>query len=106
MMVGREIKNLFPREQHPIGDIFFEAKNVTCFDVDNPARKRVDNISFQLRKGEILGVAGLVGAGRTELAMAIFGCYAGQSEAELWLDGKPIKGLAAQCRHARHLSGS
>ncbi|MBP7525622.1 MAG: ATP-binding cassette domain-containing protein, partial [Propionivibrio sp.] len=55
-----------------------------------PARKRVDNISFKLRKGEILGVAGLVGAGRTELAMAIFGCYPGQSEAELWLDGQKI----------------
>lgn len=90
MMVGREIKNLFPREEHPIGEVFFEARNVTCLDVNNPARKRVDNISFKLRKGEILGVAGLVGAGRTELAMAIFGCYAGQSEAELWLDGKKI----------------
>ena len=90
MMVGREIKNLFPREEHPIGEVFFEARNVTCLDVNNPARKRVDNISFKLRKGEILGIAGLVGAGRTELAMAIFGCYPGQSEAELWLDGKQI----------------
>ena len=90
MMVGREIKNLFPREEHPIGDVFFEARNVTCLDVNNPARKRVDNISFKLRKGEILGVAGLVGAGRTELAMAIFGCYPGQSSAELWLDGQQI----------------
>ena len=90
MMVGREIKNLFPREEHPIGEVFFEAKNVTCLDVNNPARKRVDNVSFKLRKGEILGVAGLVGAGRTELAMAIFGRYPGQYQAELWLDGKQI----------------
>lgn len=90
MMVGREIKNLFPREEHPIGDVFFEAKNVTCLDVNNQARKRVDNVSFKLRKGEILGVAGLVGAGRTELAMAIFGCYPGQYDAEIWLDGKQI----------------
>ena len=51
----------------------------------------VKDVSFSLHHGEILGVAGLVGAGRTELAMAIFGCYAGQSEAELWLDGKPVK---------------
>jgi len=48
MMVGREIKNLFPREEHPIGDVFFEARNVTCIDVNNPQRKRVDNISFSL----------------------------------------------------------
>ncbi|MFB0937069.1 MAG: ATP-binding cassette domain-containing protein, partial [Propionivibrio sp.] len=72
------------------GEVFFEARNVTCLDVNNPRRKRVDNISFALRKGEILGVAGLVGAGRTELAMAIFGCYPGQYDAELWLDGKQI----------------
>lgn len=91
MMVGREITNLFPREAHPIGEVFFEAKHVSCVDVSNPARKRVNDVSFQLRKGEILGIAGLVGAGRTELAMAIFGCYPGEYEAELWLDGKPIK---------------
>jgi D-xylose transport system ATP-binding protein len=88
LMVGREIKNLFPREAHAIGEVIFEARNVTCFDVDNPARKKVDNISFKLRKGEILGVAGLVGAGRTELAMAIFGCYPGRFEATVVLDGQ------------------
>ncbi|MDO6387671.1 MULTISPECIES: xylose ABC transporter ATP-binding protein [unclassified Uliginosibacterium] len=90
MMVGREITNLFPREEHPIGEVIFEARNVTCFDVDNPARKKVDDVSFQLRRGEVLGVAGLVGAGRTELAMAIFGCYPGKSEATVLLDGKPV----------------
>jgi D-xylose transport system ATP-binding protein len=91
MMVGREIKNLFPREEHPIGDVIFEAKNFTCWDVNNPLRKRVDDVSFQLRKGEILGVAGLVGAGRTELAMAIFGCYPGHAEGEVTLEGKKLR---------------
>src|ERR1700733_2127548 len=90
MMVGREIKNLFPREPHDIGEVIFEACNVTCFDVTNPRRKRVDNVSFSLRKGEILGVAGLVGAGRTELMQAIFGSYPGISEAEVYLNGKRI----------------
>ncbi|HWT39161.1 MAG TPA: ATP-binding cassette domain-containing protein, partial [Paraburkholderia sp.] len=71
MMVGREIANLFPREPHDIGDVIFEARNVTCHDVTNTSRKRVDNVSFALHKGEILGVAGLVGAGRTELMQAI-----------------------------------
>lgn len=90
MMVGREIKNLFPREAHPIGEVIFEAKHVTCYDVDNPKRKRVDDVSFQLHKGEILGIAGLVGAGRTELAMAIFGCYPGRYECEVVLEGKSL----------------
>ncbi len=90
-MVGREIANLFPREPHPIGDVVFEARHVTCYDVTNPRRKRVDDVSFALRRGEILGVAGLVGAGRTELMQAIFGAYPGTSRAEVWLDGKPVK---------------
>src|ERR1700761_4063525 len=91
LMARREIKNLFPREPHPIGDVIFEARNVTCFDVTNPRRKRVDDVSFALRRGEILGVAGLVGAGRTELMQAIFGAYSGVSEATVVMEGKPLK---------------
>jgi D-xylose transport system ATP-binding protein len=90
LMVGREIKHLFPREQHAIGEVIFEARNVTCYDIDNPLRKKVDDISFKLRRGEILGVAGLVGAGRTELVMALFGCYPGRYTATVLLDGKPV----------------
>ncbi|AMV43488.1 D-xylose ABC transporter ATP-binding protein [Paraburkholderia caribensis] len=91
IMVGREITNLFPREPHEIGDVIFEARNVSCYDVTNTNRKRVDDVSFALRKGEILGVAGLVGAGRTELMQAIFGAYPGVSEAEVWMGGKRLK---------------
>lgn len=90
-MVGREITNLFPREPHEIGEVVFEARNVTCHDVNNPRRKRVDDVSFALRRGEILGIAGLVGAGRTELMQAIFGAYPGMSRAQVLLDGKPVK---------------
>ncbi|MTV36806.1 D-xylose ABC transporter ATP-binding protein [Duganella radicis] len=86
-MVGREMTQLYPKREHTPGEVIFEARNVTCYDADNPERKRVDNISFQLRKGEVLGIAGLVGAGRTELVSAIFGAYPGPSEAEVYLNG-------------------
>ncbi|TCV95952.1 xylose ABC transporter ATP-binding protein [Luteibacter rhizovicinus] len=95
-MVGREIDNLFPKSEHHVGEVIFEARHVTCWDVANPNRKRVDDVSFELRRGEILGIAGLVGAGRTELVSAIFGAYPGRSTAELVLEGKPIKVTSPQ----------
>jgi D-xylose transport system ATP-binding protein len=90
MMVGREMKNLFPREEHPIGEVVFEAKNISCWDPINPARKVVDDVSFELRAGEIVGVAGLVGAGRTELACKLFGYWHGDHEGKIFLEGKEI----------------
>ncbi|WP_236191237.1 D-xylose ABC transporter ATP-binding protein [Pseudomonas paraglycinae] len=89
-MVGREMSNLYPTEPHDIGEVIFEARHITCYDVDNPKRKRVDDVSFSLKRGEILGIAGLVGAGRTELVTALFGAYPGRHEGEVWLDGHPI----------------
>ena len=91
MMVGREMKNLFPKSEHTVGEVIFEAKHVTVFDTTNTERKLVDDVSFQLRRGEILGVAGLVGAGRTELASHLFGCWKGEHHGEIFLDGKEIK---------------
>ncbi len=65
-MVGRKIENVYPTKCRDTGDILLEVKNLN--------RKGVlSNISFTLRRGEILGIAGLVGSGRTELARAIFG---------------------------------
>jgi D-xylose transport system ATP-binding protein len=89
-MVGREMNQLYPQRKHAPGEVVFEARNISCYDADNPARKRVDNISFTLRKGEILGIAGLVGAGRTELVSSIFGAYPGAHEGEVWLDGRKL----------------
>lgn len=89
-MVGREITAMYPSRDHEVGEIVFEARHMTCLDVDNPKRKRVDDVSFSVRRGEILGIAGLVGAGRTELVSAIFGAYPGRCEGEVWMNGARV----------------
>ena len=91
MMVGREMKNLYPRTPHTIGEVVFEARDVSVWDTTNTERKLVDGVSFQLRRGEILGIAGLVGAGRTELASHLFGCWRGEHVGEILLEGRPIR---------------
>ncbi len=90
MMVGREMNNLFPREDHEIGEVILEARHVTCYDATNPKMQKVKDINFKVRKGEILGISGLVGAGRTETLSAIFGFYQGNHNQEVYLDGKKL----------------
>lgn len=90
MMVGRELSELFPREKHLIGKEIFNVKNFTVFDIKNPNRKIVKNVSFNVREGEILGIAGLIGAGRTELVSSIFGSYRGRYTGEIYLENQKI----------------
>lgn len=93
MMVGREIDNMYPPKSTGIGDTLFAVEGLT-------RRPYFHDVSFSLRKGEILGFAGLVGAGRTEVARAIFGADkidAGQ----LMLDGKPVKFSSPQAAIAQ-----
>ena len=92
-MVGREIKNIFPeRENINLGDKRFEIKNWTVFD-PKKRRKILQEVNVFVRGGEIVGIAGLMGAGRTELALSIFGNAAGYRilSGEIFLDGECVK---------------
>ena len=82
-MVGREIKEKFPRVHCEKGKKIFEVKHLN-------AGRMVRDVSFESYEGEILGFAGLMGAGRTETTRAIFGVDPKES-GEIWLDGKEIK---------------
>lgn len=82
-MVGRTISNIFPKEEAKIGEVVLEVKNLTREGFFN-------DISFKVRKGEILGLAGLVGAGRTEVVRSIFGLDPLDS-GEIFLEGELIK---------------
>ena len=94
-MVGREMTNRFPkREGVEIGDVALEVDNWTVHHPLYPERKVVDGVSMKVRKGEVVGIYGLMGAGRTELTMSIFGqSYGTGISGDLILNGKKIKHL-------------
>jgi len=83
MMVGREMADMFPKTHAEIGDVVLEVKNFNC------ANSGVQDADFSLRRGEILGFCGLVGAGRTELVQAIFGLDK-TSHGKVFMDGKEV----------------
>ena len=90
-MVGRSLTDRFPKRQSNVGEVCFEVKN---WSVDHPifdGIKVCDNVNFNLRKGEVLGISGLMGAGRTELAMSIFGKSYGENiRGQIFMDGKEV----------------
>ena len=90
-MVGRELTDRFPKRESNIGDVCFEVRNWNAYHPIYSERKIVDNVSFNVRKGEVLGISGLMGAGRTELAMSIFGrSYGDNITGTIIKDGKEI----------------
>ncbi|MDC3418235.1 multiple monosaccharide ABC transporter ATP-binding protein [Aquibacillus salsiterrae] len=91
-MVGRELTSRFPDRVPNIGETVFEVKNWNVYHPQHSDRKMIDNINIHIRRGEIVGIAGLMGAGRTELAMSIFGKSFGKKiEGTLLKDGKEIE---------------
>ena len=78
-MVGRELTNRYPiRENVKIGDTIFEVKNWNVYHPDDPERQMIKDVNIQVKAGDVVGLAGVMGAGRTELAMSIFGKSYGQ----------------------------
>ena len=113
-MVGREIDNVYPKRQHiEPGEVALELKDWTVFD---PKQERVilDHVNIKLRKGEVVGLSGLMGAGRTELALSIFGNTPKYKilEGEIYVEGQKVdfktprdatkKGLAYVSEDRKH----
>jgi D-xylose transport system ATP-binding protein len=87
-MVGRDVGDIFPEFEHPHGDVAFEARNISVEDPNVAGKLLVNRVSFAVRRGEVLGIAGLMGAGRSDLLMAIFGAHAGRVTGEVLIEGK------------------
>lgn len=91
LMVGRELTQRFPRVPHTAGETVMQVRNWTVRDPENAERLIVNDVSFDIKRGEILGVAGLMGAGRTELMMSLFGAYGKKVNGEISMHGTPIE---------------
>jgi D-xylose transport system ATP-binding protein len=95
-MVGREMKERFPKGNRKPGEVIFEVEGLEAVDPNNDSRKILNGVSFEVRKGEIFGIAGLMGSGRTELVLTLFGEYAKIARGQIRLAGKPIQPKSAR----------
>ncbi|OMG48226.1 ABC transporter ATP-binding protein [Paenibacillus macerans] len=91
-MVGRDLTHRYPEREPRIGEVIFEVRGWEAYHPQQEERKVLDDINLTIRRGEIVGIAGLMGAGRTELAMSIFGrSYGRQIKGRLFLHGKEVR---------------
>ncbi len=101
-MVGRTMENRYPPREPKIGETIFEVRNWSVYHPLHPERQIIKNVDLSVKKGEVVGIAGLMGAGRTEFAMSVFGKSYGQKiTGEVFLHGKKVDtstvGKAVQC---------
>ena len=91
-MVGREIKDRFPKRTPKIGKVGLEVKDWNVYHPDQVDRKVCDGVNLKVHQGEVVGICGLMGAGRTELAMSLFGkSYGSRISGTLIINGEPVK---------------
>lgn len=90
-MVGREINNIYPPKlPHALGNVSFEVKNWSAFDMSK-GREILHSVSLHVRSGEIVGIAGLMGAGRTEFALSVYGNARGyRTSGDLFINGRKV----------------
>jgi D-xylose transport system ATP-binding protein len=90
LMVGRDIETLFPVPGPYSDQTVFEALDLSARDPVQPSKKVVDDVSFEVRRGEIVGIAGLMGSGRSELLMTIFGAHTGSTSGAVCINGRAV----------------
>lgn len=91
-MVGREITDRYPKRESHIGEVTMEVEDWNVYHPLYAERKVCDNVSFNVKKGEVVGISGLMGSGRTELSMSIFGkSYGSNISGTLKINGKEVK---------------
>lgn len=90
-MVGRDMTHRYPERTPDIGETIFEVRNWEVYHPTQQDRKMLDNINMHIRKGEVVGIAGLMGAGRTEFAMSVFGrSYGKRISGQVFMHGKEV----------------
>ncbi|MCA1573913.1 MAG: ATP-binding cassette domain-containing protein [Acidobacteria bacterium] len=89
-MVGREVGDIFPVVDHDQGKVVFAVRDISVEDPAVAGKKLVKAVSFSVRRGEVLGIAGLMGAGRSDLLMAIFGAHFGRISGDIEIEGRRV----------------
>jgi D-xylose transport system ATP-binding protein len=91
LMVGREVKNLYPQPRSQAGDVVLAVHDWCVDDAANPGRRVVRDVTFEVRAGEVLGIGGLMGAGRTALVSSLFGAARSHVQGRLVVAGRAFQ---------------